>query len=719
MPLDYQLPVDAQLAPAAISRPAGDIAAAPPAAAAAARTAPPANAGPTVLPAAITAVEVPPAAPAPVAAPAVVPVQYSPAAPAYAQPGTPVPSFQAPAAQPGYAAPVYGGSPAYQAPAYAPPAYSAPPAYGQMPAYGQPQVYGQPQPYAPPPAASPYPAPAYPQPAYPQPSYPQPYPAPGYGAPYGGVYPSAPYAPQYPAPYAAPAAPGGLPYQGPLPPPETGAARPAAPRGPAPSTRPTRRERRAGRAAAPAAIVPQPAPAVPGGTAYAQPVAPQPPIAAAPITLPAVPGYGAPAYGAPPAAPAPALPYGLPGGAVSTGPARGGGMSYMGGDPELDRINAEIASLAADSGPGADGQLGYRFRDGEQGLGQLNEVTARVAVSTGLAGGRVELSAAPIYLDSGEPGPSGLTRFGTNPLRQAQGLAGNFVPALGQPGNVNDSGVAVRLGYQDDALSADVGTTPIGFSQTKFQGGARFAPKISQATQVRVFAERRPVTDSVLSYAGIDDPLTGIQWGQVMRTGGGGGVSIDAGRGTGFYADGNFFVYRGRNTRDNSSYEANLGGYVAAWQRDTERLTIGLNVNYQRFDNNQNFFSFGHGGYFSPQRFLSVGLPVRYVMVDGPLSIDVSATPGFQTFRQSGEAVFPTSDPLQAAILRLQQANTDVLARYSSTTRSGLALALQGTAWYRLSAGTSLGGELRFNTFGAYNEAQALIRVRQAIGSLE
>ena len=638
----------------------------------------------------------------------VVPAQFSSAAPvqSYAQPTPPVPSFQAP----GYVA-----APAYQT-------YAAPAQTYQTPVYQAPQ----------------YQAPAYQQPTYQAPAYQAPvyqapttqtyqYQTPAYPAYQAPVYGAAPaYAAQ---PYVVDA------YQAPAP---TRWARAQARRQQRNAAKAqtsaakaqqraqqdaVRRQQAAERAYAYSSAQPayqQPAYPVQG---YTQPVYPQPSYGTmqAPVAQPyysQTPTY-APVYPqgyAPPAA----APYPDPGYNVPAPAAPFRGSSYSGsGDPEMDRINSEIASLSADAAPGVEGAIGYRYRDGEKGLGQLNEVSGRVAASTGLGPGRVELSVSPVYVDAGTPDAQGLSRFGTNPLRQAQGIAGGFPPQLAPAENQSDAGVAVRLGYETGNLTADAGTTPMGFNKTRFQGGVKWAPRLSRTASARVFVESRPVTDSVLSYAGTDDPLTGVTWGEVVRTGGGGGLSIDGGRGAGAYVDVNFYKYRGINVRDNYSYEANVGGYLAAWRHDTDQLTVGVNVNYQHYGNNQNFFSYGHGGYFSPQRYISIGVPIRYRSVNGPLSLDLTATPGFQTYHQSGEAVFPTSDPLQAALLRLRSGNNNVLARYGSINSSGIGLALQGVGWYRVAPGTSVGGEIRLNTFGAYNEAQAMLRVRQSLGGLQ
>ena len=720
MPVDYQPPMDVQTAPVAYYQPAPQL---PYGGNAEAQRYMAEQGGQAA--GAVGYGMVPPVAPQPLAQATYQDSgsnPFAPARPAVMQ-GAPVATYQ-PAQYyptPGYAAPGYQPQPAYQAPMYQQaPQYQAP-AYQPAPAY-----VPQAQPAYPTYRGPSEPALTYPTEAYSRQGFgTQTYgnadyaiaPAQGYVAPRQTYQPAPVYVPpaaaqSYAAPsYAVPV------YSQPAAQPVYSAPARATTARAAPKRRvATKKATRVAKAAprrnwAATATPQQPAAqtyaTVPMQQPYAQPYA-APTQAYQPVS-PQL-NYGTPSYTpAPSYAPAPAYAPNAP--LAYAEPS----MGY--GDPEMDRINAEIASLSVDNGPRVEGGMGVRYRDGDVGLGRLTEASGRVAASTGLGPGRVELSVSPVYVDAGRPTGQSLARFGTNPLPAAEAVAGNFTPVYPATPSQNDSGVAVRLAYDTGSLQLDGGTTPIGFGKTEIQGGARWAPRLGRDMTARLFAERRPVTDSVTSYAGSVDPATGARWGEVMKNGGGAGISYDKGAGGGFYADVNYYYYDGRNVRENFSVEGNVGGYLTAWRRDTSSITIGANVNYQTYDNNQNFFSYGHGGYFSPQQYFAVSFPLRYRTISGPLSLDATLTPGFQTYRQNAENVFPTSDPLQAQLLRFRQGNTAVLARYDELSKSGFGVAFQGVGWYRLTPQTALGGELRLNTFGGYNEAQAMLRLRQSLGT--
>ncbi|WP_438879590.1 cellulose synthase subunit BcsC-related outer membrane protein, partial [Bacillus cereus group sp. Bce015] len=86
--------------------------------------------------------------------------------------------------------------------------------------------------------------------------------------------------------------------------------------------------------------------------------------------------------------------------------------------------------------------------------------------------------------------------------------------------------------------SADIGTTPLGFQVVNWVGGA------SWQTDAGPFgltfgASRRPISSSLLAYAGARDPSAngGKTWGGVVASGGNISISYDRGEANGVWAD--------------------------------------------------------------------------------------------------------------------------------------------------------------------------------------
>ncbi|KQM22070.1 cellulose biosynthesis protein BcsC [Novosphingobium sp. Leaf2] len=431
--------------------------------------------------------------------------------------------------------------------------------------------------------------------------------------------------------------------------------------------------------------------------------------------------YSAPdRYASPTANTAPESAWAAP---VSSGPAPFGGGSApaqvpvaYAGDPVMAQIQSQIAQLATDTGPRVDVQTGYRGRSGETGLSKLDEIKGSAKFSTGAAGGRVFAKAEAVVIDAGRPTGSGLARFGSNATPEAVGIVAALPSALVNADSQNASGVAFSGGYESDLLQIEAGTTPIGMGQTKFAGRAAITPKIGQNVRATAFVEQRPVTDSIISYAGTLDPVTGERWGQVMRTAGGVGLSYDD-QGSGVYGEGRYYRLTGTNVLKNTGYEANVGGYLQAYKGQHSRVTVGLNVNYQGYDKSQNYFTYGNGGYFSPQSFISVGFPVNYTMQDDRWDASASFTPGFQSYKEDQSPIYPTDAAAQAQLDALKARDTDVRSYYDSLSKTGFALSAQGSLYYKITPGTRIGGELGYNTFGSYDEFRSVLGVRQTFGS--
>ncbi len=394
-------------------------------------------------------------------------------------------------------------------------------------------------------------------------------------------------------------------------------------------------------------------------------------------------------------------------------PASGDGT--YGGDPVLDRIQQDLRQLDSEAGPLLEVRTAFRDRSGEDGLSALQQIGATATASTDMLGGRVSVSAEAVVLDAGQPAGSGLARFGRNGLIEAQAIVDEEAAQLIGADTQHSSGVAPSASYRSDFVAIDVGATPLGFDQVEVVGGVAVTPRFSPYASGRLWAERRAVQDSLVSYAGTIDPVTGQFWGAVTRTGGGASFSFER-DGSGFYGDGRYHRYEGTNVRDNEGIEVNAGGYFLGYSDERSRLTFGVNANYQTYDNNQNFFTTGHGGYFSPHSFLSISFPVRYSHTTPTLELNGSVTPGYQTYEQSGEPLYPTDAAAQAALDQLRVENRDVRARYDTISETGFGFAAEGSAYYNVLPRTRIGGEINYNTFGDYDEFKLGLGVRQTVG---
>ncbi|HAR58953.1 cellulose biosynthesis protein BcsC [Alcanivorax sp. DSM 26295] len=281
-------------------------------------------------------------------------------------------------------------------------------------------------------------------------------------------------------------------------------------------------------------------------------------------------------------------------------------------------------------------------------------------------------------------------------------------------GNQTEAGMGVGFGYQGRAFAADIGSTPFGFEITNLVGGLSWAPKLGRNGRFILAGERRAVTDSLLSYAGVEDPATGDRWGGVTRTGGRLGLTFDNGP-LGLYGDLGFYHYDGHNVADNQSVEASLGGYLRPIREDGRELKTGVNVRYMSFDENLSKFTYGHGGYFSPQDYVSLSFPIEYSEDYRRWTWSATFAPGFQSYSSDAAAFFPTLAEEQFWMEILASSGVIDSAYYAAESESGFGVNLGAGLDYRLSPGLKLGTRLGYDTFGDYSETKASVNLNYTL----
>ncbi|WP_046221024.1 cellulose synthase subunit BcsC-related outer membrane protein [Photobacterium halotolerans] len=188
-----------------------------------------------------------------------------------------------------------------------------------------------------------------------------------------------------------------------------------------------------------------------------------------------------------------------------------------------------------------------------------------------------------------------------------------------------ETGLALGIGWQADNWQADIGTTPLGFAQSTWVGGVTLEGDIGDFG-VSGTLSRRPETSSVLSYAGMSVPGSGpvndnngfvadpagTHWGGVVSTGVKLNASWDIGGPYGFWSSVQHHLITGENVADNTRLALLGGGYYKLIATDDERLSVGTNLLYFDYDKNLSEYTLGSGGYYSPQRYVSLSLPVNY-----------------------------------------------------------------------------------------------------------
>lgn len=118
---------------------------------------------------------------------------------------------------------------------------------------------------------------------------------------------------------------------------------------------------------------------------------------------------------------------------------------------------------------------------------------------------------------------------------------------------------------------------------------------------------RRPMFDAQLNYIGLKDPYSTKKWGRVLET----GVKYTH---TGMLSEdywitgsGEYNRYAGSNIITNQSAKTSV---MVGTDFPAEAMEVsgGVSLNASGYQRNSIFYSFGHGGYFSPQLLWQAGL---------------------------------------------------------------------------------------------------------------
>lgn len=357
--------------------------------------------------------------------------------------------------------------------------------------------------------------------------------------------------------------------------------------------------------------------------------------------------------------------------------------------------------------------LAARARQGEAGTSQLADIEAPVQLKMSVGDGHLLLGVTPTGASAGSPGSSygTLSRFGGGPAT-----------ALDQPerapGSQSESGVGLSVGYELGGLKVDIGTTPLGFGQADLTGGVRYRMPVNNDLTMVLDLSRRPVTDSLLSFAGARDARTGDRWGGVSATGGRLDATWDDGE-LGIYGYGALHGLTGTGVRTNTKVELGGGMYWHVQRTSNSDLTAGLSFTGLSYQRNLRYFTTGHGGYFSPQQFLGFGLPVEWAQRNGRLSYQIKGSIGVQYFKEDAAPYFPNSSTRQ---LSAAQAASDALAFgevgataiYPGQSRTGVGYSLGTAMEYQMLPQVFVGGHLALNNARDYREFAGGLYVRYA-----
>lgn len=269
------------------------------------------------------------------------------------------------------------------------------------------------------------------------------------------------------------------------------------------------------------------------------------------------------------------------------------------------------------------------------------------------------------------------------------------------------SGTALAAGYEGGDVRADIGTTPLGFPVSDVVGGVKWA-HYTETSGFSFDVSRRPVTSSLLSYAGARDPVTGEVWGGVRSSGMNLHVSQDSGRLSGFI-DLGYYWLNGKNVLSNTEAALRTGVNWSFISEEDMRLTAGLALTYWQYRENLRYYTFGHGGYYSPQEYYSLAIPLRWTgrkerwsyLLQGSVSASVSY--------EKDMSFYPASTELQTQGVANTATMTPV---YTGGNGQGTGYSLGGAMEYRFTPQLFGGGRFSIDRSDYYTPNFAIVYLR-------
>ncbi|WP_426129478.1 cellulose synthase subunit BcsC-related outer membrane protein [Pseudomonas sp. DWP1b1] len=347
--------------------------------------------------------------------------------------------------------------------------------------------------------------------------------------------------------------------------------------------------------------------------------------------------------------------------------------------PELSPARRALDTILRDRTGYVVQGLSVRSNNGEKGLSKLTDVEAPFEARMPVGDNTVALRVTPVHLSAGSVGDDAASRFGggkvTSPRTQ----------------NATGVGLAVAFENPDEGLKADVGVSPLGFLYNTIVGGVSVSRPFEANSNFRYGANisRRPVTDSVTSFAGSKDG-DGYKWGGVTANGGRGELSYDNQK-LGVYGYASLHQLMGNHVDDNTRMELGSGIYWYLRNNPRDTLTLGISGSALSFKENQDFYTYGNGGYFSPQRFFSLGVPIRWAQSFDRFSYQVKSSVGVQYIGQDSADFFPGRKDLGTQ-------------EYKSSDKTGVGYSFNAAAEYRLSSRFYLGGEIGVDNAQDYRQ---------------
>lgn len=364
------------------------------------------------------------------------------------------------------------------------------------------------------------------------------------------------------------------------------------------------------------------------------------------------------------------------------------------GDPTACYANADAVQLWL---------AGYfRHREGDPGMSQLDEQALPLEFS--MAPGRnsrIFMGVTFKRLDSG-----------TGPSPLPVGSFYRYIDGAGQHHRlITDASTLIpQAGFRTEGKTRWTGrlaTTPI---------GGEISPTLTGQVKLnsdywQLSLHRCSVIESILSTTGLQDPYTDEDWGRVVRS----GISVGAVLSIGTHhwvssAMGGDY-YQGHQVWDNHRLTLDISAGRTWLEQEAGILSAGVFLHAQHFVNNTNYFTYGHGGYYSPALMTMTGPFFRYTSaLCHRFRFDVQAAVGWLHEQTEDSPRYPLLDSVDPAFNAAAQAEAG--GTFQGETSDGVGYSLRAEGGYLLSSHLAINGYASAEQSSDYAEWAAGLRLQ-------
>jgi tetratricopeptide (TPR) repeat protein len=304
-----------------------------------------------------------------------------------------------------------------------------------------------------------------------------------------------------------------------------------------------------------------------------------------------------------------------------------------------------------------------RHKTGDEGLSQLTEISLPIILDhPSRIGKNWSFSLIPTHLSSG-----------SSPGFPYAGKYYRFLNGIPKSHDLETSLWLVRpeLGFQKE------GPVHYGFLLGTTFWNAPISPMPTLSAGISgkswmIRLDQQSVDESILSYAGLTDPYGGEKWGRVLKTGLEGETTFIPDPPYWLHLAAGYHYLWGKAVWSNQSVfgTVSLGRTWRLWPGE---LSLGGFAHAKHFQRNTNFFTYGHGGYFSPEVFFMIGPTLRFkthpCLTDG---IDARVSAGYLYYTTQEAPHYPLFDDRLDSLN--EAARNDATGSYRGETQSKLGL---------------------------------------------